>query len=91
MSTARTAWCLALFWGFSAINPASAEVSGQQRAQAAGRAILGAPAPRGNAQDHRRRQDRPRRSVRQASGIPEVLGDVVRALPAANAAFRTCL
>ena len=46
MSIARTACCLALLWVFSAVNPASAEVSGQQRAQAAGRAILGAPAPR---------------------------------------------
>ena len=46
MSIARAACCLALLWVFSGVNLASAEVSGQQRAQAAGRAILGSPAPR---------------------------------------------
>jgi thiol-disulfide isomerase/thioredoxin len=46
VSTTRAAWCLTLLWVFSGVGPASAEVSGQQRARAAGRAILGAPAPR---------------------------------------------
>jgi thiol-disulfide isomerase/thioredoxin len=42
--TAKTIFCLALFCG-SGIAPALAEVSGQQRAQEAGRALIGSPAP----------------------------------------------
>jgi peroxiredoxin len=38
--------CIALLCGPVSIVPALAEATGQQRAQAAGRAILGAPAPR---------------------------------------------
>jgi thiol-disulfide isomerase/thioredoxin len=38
--------CLALLCSWFAVAPAPAETTGQQRAQAAGRAILGAPAPR---------------------------------------------
>jgi thiol-disulfide isomerase/thioredoxin len=45
VSTAKSICALALFCCSLAIAPARAEVSGQQRAQAAGRAILGAPAP----------------------------------------------
>ncbi len=36
----------ALFCGSVSVTPALAEATGQQRAQAAGRAILGSPAPR---------------------------------------------
>jgi len=42
--TAKAIFCLALFCG-SGIAPALAEVSGQQRAQEAGRALIGSPAP----------------------------------------------
>jgi thiol-disulfide isomerase/thioredoxin len=46
MSTVKIVSCLALLcWSFN-VSAASAEVTGQQRALAAGRAILGAPAPR---------------------------------------------
>jgi thiol-disulfide isomerase/thioredoxin len=38
--------CFALFCGLIAAMPALAEVSGQERAQAAGRALVGTPAPR---------------------------------------------
>lgn len=46
MSTLRTIGCLALFCSALCGTPALAEVSGQQRAQSAGRAIMGTPAPR---------------------------------------------
>ena len=46
MRTAKTICWFALLCGSFNVVPATAEVSGQQRAQAAGRAILGAPAPR---------------------------------------------
>ena len=46
MRPAKTICRLALLCGVLAVAPAPAETSGQQRAQAAGRAILGAPAPR---------------------------------------------
>ena len=46
MSYLNTLCCLSLFCGLAAATPVSAEVSGQERAQAAGRALLGAPAPR---------------------------------------------
>ncbi len=46
MSMRRSICCLTLLWGLANIVPAAAEVSGQQRAQEAGQAILGAPAPR---------------------------------------------
>jgi thiol-disulfide isomerase/thioredoxin len=43
----RRAICfLALLWGLASVAPAATEVSGQQRAQTAGQAILGKPAPR---------------------------------------------
>jgi thiol-disulfide isomerase/thioredoxin len=45
VSTVKSICTLALFCCSIAIAPARAEVSGQQRAQAAGRAILGAAAP----------------------------------------------
>jgi len=45
VSTVKSICTLALFCCSIAIAPARAEVSGQQRAQAAGRAIVGAPAP----------------------------------------------
>jgi thiol-disulfide isomerase/thioredoxin len=38
--------CFALFCGPVIVNPALAQATGQQRAQSAGRAILGSPAPR---------------------------------------------
>jgi thiol-disulfide isomerase/thioredoxin len=46
VTTLKAVCCLALFCGSVSITPALAEATGQQRAQAAGRAILGAPAPR---------------------------------------------
>ena len=46
MSIAKTLCCVALFCGSAAVAPARGEVTGQQRAQAAGRAILDSPAPR---------------------------------------------
>ena len=46
MTAIKAICCLALFCGSVGITPALAEATGQQRAQAAGRAILGAPAPR---------------------------------------------
>jgi thiol-disulfide isomerase/thioredoxin len=46
VTTVKAICCLALFCGSVSITPALAEVTGQQRALAAGRAILGAPAPR---------------------------------------------
>jgi thiol-disulfide isomerase/thioredoxin len=46
MSTMKAVCCLALLCGFIGSAPVPAEVTGQQRAQAAGRAILGTPAPR---------------------------------------------
>ena len=46
MTTVKAICCFALFCGWVGIAPARAEATGQQRAQAAGRAILGAPAPR---------------------------------------------
>jgi thiol-disulfide isomerase/thioredoxin len=46
VSRLRTFCALAGFCIYIAATPATAEESGQQRAQAAGRAILGAPAPR---------------------------------------------
>jgi thiol-disulfide isomerase/thioredoxin len=42
----KTFCCLSLFCGLIAATPVFAEVGGQERAQAAGRAIVGAPAPR---------------------------------------------
>ena len=46
MTIIKVVCCLACFCGSVSITPALAEATGQQRAQAAGRAILGAPAPR---------------------------------------------
>ncbi|HEY4443148.1 MAG TPA: TlpA disulfide reductase family protein [Steroidobacteraceae bacterium] len=46
MTIIKVVCCLAFFCGSVSITPAWAEATGQQRAQAAGRAILGAPAPR---------------------------------------------
>ena len=46
MSTTKLFCCFALLVGSLHATPLMAEVSGQQRAQQAGRAILGAPAPR---------------------------------------------
>lgn len=46
MSTAKALCCLALLCGSAAVAPARGEATGQQRAQAAGRAILESPAPR---------------------------------------------
>jgi peroxiredoxin len=46
VSTLKTICVLAGFCIYIAATPATADESGQQRAQAAGRAILGAPAPR---------------------------------------------
>jgi thiol-disulfide isomerase/thioredoxin len=46
VTTFKAVCCLALFCGPLGITPAPAEATGQQRAQAAGRAMLGAPAPR---------------------------------------------
>jgi thiol-disulfide isomerase/thioredoxin len=46
VTTVKAICCLALFCGSVSVAPARAEATGQQRAQAAGRAILGAPAPR---------------------------------------------
>jgi thiol-disulfide isomerase/thioredoxin len=46
MSTVKILCCLAILIGSLHVTPLLAEVSGQQRAQQAGRAILGAPAPR---------------------------------------------
>jgi thiol-disulfide isomerase/thioredoxin len=46
VSAARAVCCLALLWIAAGVRPLAAEVSGQQRAQAAGRGLLGSPAPR---------------------------------------------
>jgi thiol-disulfide isomerase/thioredoxin len=46
VTTVKAICCFALFCGWVGIAPALAGATGQQRAQAAGRAILGAPAPR---------------------------------------------
>jgi thiol-disulfide isomerase/thioredoxin len=46
VKSAKTIWCCVLLCSGLAAAPAPAEITGQQRAQAAGRAILGAPAPR---------------------------------------------
>ena len=46
MSIAKAICCLALFLGSAAAVPARGEATGQQRVQAAGRAILESPAPR---------------------------------------------
>jgi peroxiredoxin len=46
MSGVKIICSLALFYSAAILAPAMAEVSGQQRAQSAGRAILGTPAPR---------------------------------------------
>jgi thiol-disulfide isomerase/thioredoxin len=46
VSIAKAICCLALFLGSAAAVPARGEATGQQRAQAAGRAILESPAPR---------------------------------------------
>ena len=46
MTTLKAICCLALFCLLVGATPALAEVTGQQRAQQAGRAILGSPAPR---------------------------------------------
>jgi thiol-disulfide isomerase/thioredoxin len=46
MSHIKTLCCLFLFYGLITATSAFAEVSGQERAHAAGRAIVGAPAPR---------------------------------------------
>ncbi len=48
MTTVKAICCFALFCSSVAITPALAEVTGQQRALEAGRAILGSPAPRLN-------------------------------------------
>jgi thiol-disulfide isomerase/thioredoxin len=45
VSIAKAICCLALFCGSAAVMPARGEATGQQRAQAAGRAILESPAP----------------------------------------------
>ena len=45
MNIAKALCCLALFCGSAAVMPARGEATGQQRAQAAGRAILESPAP----------------------------------------------
>jgi peroxiredoxin len=46
VNTVKAICCLALFCGAAGVTPALAEATGQQRAHAAARAILGAPAPR---------------------------------------------
>ena len=46
MTTVKAICCLALFCWSVGVTPALAEATGQQRAQQAGRAILGSPAPR---------------------------------------------
>jgi peroxiredoxin len=46
MTRIKSFCCFSLFCGLIAAAPALAEVSGQERAQAAGRAIVGTPAPR---------------------------------------------
>ncbi len=46
MTIVKAICCFALFCGSVSVTPALAEATGQQRAQAAGRAILGSPAPR---------------------------------------------
>jgi thiol-disulfide isomerase/thioredoxin len=46
LSSVKALCCLALFCWSAGLTPALAEATGQQRAQAAGRAILGTPAPR---------------------------------------------
>ena len=46
MTTLKAICCVALFCFSAAVVPARAEVTGQQRAREAGRAILGSPAPR---------------------------------------------
>jgi thiol-disulfide isomerase/thioredoxin len=46
VNTVKAICCFALFCGPVIVNPALAEATGQQRAQSAGRAILGSPAPR---------------------------------------------
>jgi thiol-disulfide isomerase/thioredoxin len=46
VTTVKAICCLALFCLSLGATPALAEISGQQRAQEAGRAILGSPAPR---------------------------------------------
>jgi thiol-disulfide isomerase/thioredoxin len=46
MTGCKSLFCFALFCGLIAAVPAPAEVSGQARAQAAGRVIVGTPAPR---------------------------------------------
>jgi thiol-disulfide isomerase/thioredoxin len=43
--TAKTLVCLALLFASAGMRPALAEVSGQQRAQEAGHALMGSPAP----------------------------------------------
>jgi thiol-disulfide isomerase/thioredoxin len=48
VTTLRAMYCLALFCLWAGVTPALAEATGQQRAQEAGRAILGSPAPRLN-------------------------------------------
>jgi thiol-disulfide isomerase/thioredoxin len=48
VTTGKAICCLALFCLSLGVKPALAEVTGQQRAQEAGRAILGSPAPRLN-------------------------------------------
>jgi thiol-disulfide isomerase/thioredoxin len=45
-STVTAVCCLLLICGSIYVTPVRAEVSGQQRAQAAGRALIGSPAPR---------------------------------------------
>jgi thiol-disulfide isomerase/thioredoxin len=46
VTTVKAICCLALFCWPVSVTPVLAEATGQQRAQAAGRAILGSPAPR---------------------------------------------
>ena len=46
MTIVKAISCFALFCGSVSVTPALAEATGQQRARAAGRAILGSPAPR---------------------------------------------
>jgi thiol-disulfide isomerase/thioredoxin len=46
VTTIKAICCLALFCCSAGVTPGLAEVTGQQRAQEAGRAILGSPAPR---------------------------------------------
>jgi len=90
VTTLKAICCLALFCLLVGATPALAEVTGQQRAQQAGRAILGRRAS-AHAQHHRWRRDRSGSLYGKKAAVSEVLGNLVRALPATNAAFRARL